>query len=220
MKILIISSGRSGSTALYNALVNNLDNSLGIFEPFNPVSNNFIKNINKLNVYFKLVDKGNIKNLIEKHLIFDVIDGYYSRLVYDKTGLLNPFEFNYNIINKFYIKYMKNFDKVIILKRNNIEELAHSWYYARKNNVFFEPYQSEDIKDKDFLKTQYFLSEKYNSTLINLSISTKLPVISYEDLFSGDKDYIKYFLKIYNIKINDFENFYSHLNPSNRYKQN
>jgi hypothetical protein len=219
MKILIISSGRSGSTTLYNALVDNLNNSIGVFEPLNPTSRDYTKNINKLKAYPKLVDKNNFENLIEKHLIFDIVNGHYSRLIYNKVQFLDPLEFNYNIVNKFYIKYIKNYDKVILLKRNNIDELAHSWYYARKNDVYFQPYQFKNIEDKDFLKTQYFLSKQYNSTLTNLNILTKLPIILYEDLFSGDKNYIKYFLKIYNIKVNNFESFCNYFNPKYRYKQ-
>ena len=219
MKILIISSGRAGSSTLQNALANHLDDSISVFEPTNPIAKNYVKDIKDLHKYTELVDGKKIKNLVEKHLVGGIVNGYYSLLIYNKIGHIDHCKFNFNTSNKFYLNYIKYFDKVILLKRNNIDELAHSWYHSLKTNKFHESYTLKEINDKKFLEKQYTLVKKYNDALTNLSNLTKLPIILYEDLFSGDENYIKSFLKIYDIKVNNFKNFCECLNPKHRYRQ-
>ena len=221
MKILILSSGRSGSTALYNALSKNLNKSLSIFEPFNPDSKDYITNIKNANKYCKLLDKKvNFNNLIEKHLVFDIFSGYYSYLIYNKPDSLNTSEVNLNLAIKFYTKHIKNFDKVIILIRNNIQEMAESWYQAGQTNKFFSKYNFNSEVNQDLLNQYIQQSILQNQSLLNLSNILKIPFISYENLFSGNPDYIKFFLNLYQIPISNFDNFYSYFDPKNRLRQN
>lgn len=195
MKILIIAHHRSGSTVLMRSLFHGIKNSIEICEPFKN------KNPNTISNHIAFLNNST-NNVIEKHLITQPTKNY-----------------NDNIL--FFKEYMLNFNKVIILLRNNQIETAKSQYYLVKHMAegvsVHSPYT---IKENLDLSQDLTSVKNYHKSLYNLSSITKIPITFYEDLYSGNKEYINYFLKTQDIQINNFNLFCEYLNPKNRYRQN
>ena len=198
MKILILGHHRSGSTSLYNAFHQSINNCKGVFEPFR--GNNkrdYIKSHNK-------EIKNNSSNLVVKSLITD--------------PFLNEYE---NIT--FYKKYIKSFDKVIILLRKDIksaaESLKHIFPFLQNQNYnqIHKPYKYNPSQS---IESEYFALTLDHRMINTVSKITKLPILYYEDIFSGNLSYLENMLKIYGIKVNNFKLFCEILNPKNRYRQN
>lgn len=202
MKILILSSGRAGSTSLYQGLVKGINNSLGCWEVFVNHPPYYINDKNSLRLHINNINnQSKHKVIIEKNLIFQPYTLYPSYTV------------------NFYKNYIKNFDQVILLIRNNVQDLAESLAYSRHNDKWHFPYTNNFNFSKDFLEKQCNFALHYNYLLKNLAYLTNLPLIKYENLFSGNKEYIKNFLKNYNIKMDNINDLYEALNPKNRYRQ-
>lgn len=198
MKILILGHHRSGSTSLYNAFHQSINNCEGVFEPFR--GNNkrgYIKFHNK-----KI--KNNSSNLVVKSLITD--------------PFLNEYE---NIT--FYKKYIKSFNKVIILLRKDTkstaESLNHIFPFLQNQNYdqIHKPYKYNPLQS---IESEYFAVTLDHRILNTISKITKLPILYYEDIFSGNLSYLENMLKVYDIKVNNFKLFCEILNPENRYRQN
>ena len=169
MKIQILSSGRSGSTSLLTGIVKSMSNSKLIFEPFNPIldwyvdpSQNLLQHINELN------NLNQDYNIIEKNLIFFPKDLFPKSIV------------------SFYLDYIQNFDKVILLLRKNINQVAESFFYARHTNKWHEKYFPTEKILKNVDKEGLNEAKTYNNLLLEISKKSKNKIYYYEDLFSGN----------------------------------
>lgn len=202
MKILILSSGRAGSTSLYKGLKKGINSSKGYFEVFAPSYPTYIS------------DSGSLKKHIKK-----LNKTFSDRVVIEKNLVFQPEPLFPDSSVKFYCNYLTNFDKVILLVRKDVEEIGKSFAQARLNKTWHKKYTLNNKLPKDLISNQINLAKQYNNVLFQISKQTKIPITYYNDLFSNNKDYINDFLKIYNIKVDNIDVLYKALNPNNRYRQ-
>ena len=212
MKIGIFCTGRCGSTSLYHGLINSFldkEKYRAYFEP------NFggPRNEEELKMNLPLYN-------------IDVDFSYPYILTKDLVNIIPgmiPYRYSLNFkvlvedISDFYINYSKNFDVVILLMRQNELAVAQSWE-AHKNFSHWDPW-TFDTKDMDAVYPIKRLDQvrNVNTILYYIAKSLKKEIIYYEDLFSGNKDYISNFIQKYNLPIENFELFYSYLNPNAKY---
>lgn len=213
MKILIISIPRSGSTSLFSSLYQNLKNYRGFCEPFNPKEEGF----GDLKSQYSL----NYNNLLVKVLPWDLLYNSTSSFTFIgelfKRNTLSINEIKPYIISQL-IEYSSNFNQIILLSRKNIQKAAESTaHFAVKGGNFHTPYSYTPQKCiPEFVNLQ-----RHNVDIINkLSQSIKVPITYYEDLYSGNKAYIKDFLNKNNIAINNFDVFTEYLHPKYKYRTN
>tara|TARA_R110000822_G_scaffold70814_3_gene171083 strand:- start:6 stop:593 length:588 start_codon:yes stop_codon:yes gene_type:complete len=195
MKILIIAHHRSGSTTLMYGLSQCIKNSISIFEPFTNNKILFLKD--------HLSNLNNSKTtIIEKHLI------------------RSPYEdLKRNV--EFFKEYMLNFDKVIILARKDQIETSKSHnYLVKQQSKGLSVHLSYVLEENLDINKDLIIIKNYQKNLYKFASITKLPIIYYEDLYSGNKNYIEDFLKFYGIHVDNFNLFCEYLNPKNRYRQN
>jgi len=202
MKILILSSGRAGSTSLYKGLKNSINASKGYFEVFAPSYPTYIPDSGSLKKHIKKLNKTHSNRVvIEKNLVFQ------------PTPL-----FPDNSI-KFYCEYLNNFNKVILLVREDVNEIGKSFAYARLNETWHKKYTLNNKLPLDLVNDQINLAKQYNNIIFQIAEQTKIPITYYKNLFSGNQNYINDFLKVYDIKVDNIDILYKALNPSNRYRQ-
>jgi len=215
MKILIISTPRSGSTNLFNGLYKSMSFYRGFCEPFNPSSESLGDN----NLNYSLA----YNNVLVKILVWDlVVHGYYknyyeliSRMFYKKNFNINNLK---EIVYNSLVEYIKNFDKVILLTRKNKKEAIksmshamatgnyHSKYNYSKNNITFPLFGENIIYHLD-------------NILHQISKNLNFPLNYYEDIFSGNLQCIDTFVTENNLYL-DNKILYQFLDTKNRYKQN
>ena len=212
MKTLIISPPRSGSTSLFLGLHKSIKGCKGFCEPFNPINEPF----GDLKSEYSL----DYNNLLVKLLPWDLLYSHplplrFIDLVFTKNFV--SFDILLPYILEGLVKYSSNFDKVILLRRKNEIESAKSTTHASSNGYHI-PYSYDSTK-YDYSKDLNFVVNN-NNIIKNLSSILNIPITYYEDLFIGNKNNIKNFIDINQLPISNFENFYSYLDPKNRYRQN
>lgn len=140
-------------------------------------------------------------------------------LIYTKNTLVKTLV--EQTTNEFLLQYKEKFDKVILLSRKNLFKATESLAHSFQSEDFHKPYKfsSKDI-DKKWIKYSENYIKKAYIQLLKFSSLTKIPITYYEDLYSGNKEFVKNFLKIYNIQIQNFDVMYECLNPKNKYRKN
>lgn len=196
MKILIISPPRCGSTSLLNniCLLNKYER---IFEPYiNEISNRVYENEYPL--------------LLPQNCVVKMI----SYQVPKKYG--NPSDF-FNFIVSIY----KEYDKIILLNRKNIEEHFESFVNLRirldkKLNVYV-PWFKEDIEEKII---QYNIEDfkPYRNIIDEISNELNIPIVYYEDLYGEDRTKSLKIIKSWNLGI-DNNKLNELLHPKFKYKK-
>ena len=202
MKILIISSARSGSTSLFKAFQNTLPNHIGFCEPFNNASDPPPTNPYHLNY----------KNLIVKFLSNQVPINCY--------GFFNKGAVYKESINFFIKNIIPNFEKVVLLTRLDDYKSIESFNFSAKHQKWHDPYkpQTKILPEDIPVLLDHLMHSK--SIIYGLSNILNIPITYYEDLFTGNKDNIYKFLTKNQIEVSNFEKFYSYLDPKKRYRQN
>jgi hypothetical protein len=202
MKIGILCTGRCGSTSLYEGIKESIckkDDYQFYFE--NNKGGNLI-NGKRQSINF--IDK----NILAKDLITSMPCDFWHTLSIKKL---------INNLSNFYINYAQNFDIIILLMRQNELHATQSWNATKHNNYFNKwTLNSQDmdlvypIEDLDYVRNM-------NDVMYNIAKQLKKPIIYYEDLFSGSKEFILNFIKEYNLPIENFDILYSHLDPKSKY---
>jgi GTPase SAR1 family protein len=168
MKILIVGVPRSGTTSLLNSICN--FNYLRIGEPYNYSLGTFYK--------FPLVELEKYKRVCVKSIILESPDNFKGSL------------------NLFYLKWIDNFDRVILLDRLNEEEHLKSfinlYYRVHKNQSAWVNWRYSEIPNnfiEEFKKSKQF-SDFYHAKLElqRLSYTANIPITYYEDLYGLDRD--------------------------------
>jgi hypothetical protein len=201
MKIQILGPPRSGTTCLYEALRDNINYSMGIFEPINPTWRYKVPISNYLEPEIKIhldIVNNHQTNLIEKNVILDINS---------KDEL--------NLCLNFYKNYLKSFDKVVLLYRKNIDDQALSTKVSMLTKNWHSPYKDIEVDYKELLPMLKFKNE----LIINLSKELKIPIFFYEDLYSNNIDYLNKFLNYHNIELTNPGAFYAKMNTKNKLKQ-
>lgn len=205
MKTLIISSGRAGSTSLQMGLHASIKGSTICFEPFSDRYEPFINNKDLYNEHLLELIKIT-EPLIVKSLIFQPSHNHTEFI--DKTP---------NFYIDFYLNYMTYFDKHILLMRKDQVKTSESLAFSITNDKWHEPYTYSLNKDTTPELNKVKL---YNSILEKISTKTNIPITYYEDLFTGDKSKIDYFLNQNEITLNNYEALYDHLDPKYKLRKN
>ena len=214
MKILIISSPRSGSTTLFNALYKCLSNYKGFCEPFNAgdesLGNSYKEySLNYSNLIVKVLPWDLlISNRLE---YFEIIDQFFQTNTYSLDIVKSKALLNLK-------NYSSNFDQIILLTRKNKISQAQSYTFASTTHLYHTTYEyNQDFQD---LTRGFTFIQNHDDILFSLSQKLNLSITYYEDLFQGNKSNIKNFLNQNNIQLNNENVFYEYLNPKNRYRQN
>ena len=231
MKILILSSGRAGSTSLAKAFYEGFDNAFYISEIFYSLEKPFVSNNLELQNHLKKIS--NIKNthVICKDLIHDPLvnndlkfNKFFENIpISNGVGLPSLKYISYKFLVEYFLKYIQNFDRIVLLYRKDIKKCAESWAYIKKYGFKYQNHVKNVGKYKYdnslSIKDEVKDLKKYNKALNEISKKIKIPLTSYEDLFSGNLNYLQYFLDIHQIEIEDFSQFNYWLNPKNRHRQ-
>lgn len=196
MKVLIIAHMRSGSTNLTQSLSKILDVK-SFIDPFNRAMYN-VGGIFDANRDI-LPDEGDVIN------IDCVVKTMPGQIPYTNS---TPLEF--------YKKYYKLFDKTIILKRKNKQDVLESAAAANQTGLWHIEWKyTNDIIITDGLRE---LVDFENNHIDILSHELQLPITYYEDIYSGDKT--TFDKSMNNIGLIDYSNeLFKYCNPKKRYRK-
>jgi len=194
MKILIVATPRSGSTSLLRAISTELK-LIRYGEPWNT------------GIRLK---KGVIKYPIEEK------DSYVVKCICDQF----PPSLDTNPID-FFTEYIKEFDKVILLSRQDKRAAYESFMYSdlnRESYYWHKPYfiESTEGYENYKVKTEYFY--KLYELIELISIRSNKPIYWYEDIYSGDKDKVIKVLTELGLE-EYYDNFQPYIDPKFRYRQ-
>jgi len=202
-RLLILSSGRAGSTSLLNALYYSLNDSTRYFEALDDkvgISNNTLK----FNSHLFEIRNPRTPFYLEKNLV--------------SSPSFHPYEIRLELYNS-YITY---FDQVILLARKDIKKTIESFVFATTQEIWHDKYNFKDYKniDKKSWDDEYSKVIESNQLIESLSNKNNIPITYYEDLFFNGKGFQKKFLENNNIRNLDYPDiFYRTMNPNQKYRQ-
>lgn len=197
MKIIIITTGRTGSTNLLNSLINQT-NFLGLDEPF---IKNDLKNKNKK---IELINKN--KNIIVKHIISHNInidniflEKFDSKVILLRKNIKKHVE---SIIFSKYQDYLYDNNK-ILKKRHHLK-----YNFSEVPSDFVQKFEKE--------LTEWTI--KNNEVLLNLSQIYNIPIIYYEDIYSENiENNYRNLKKVFPFITLDIKKYF---NPKKKYRIN
>jgi|TARA_A100001391_G_scaffold11286_1_gene6719 hypothetical protein len=192
MKILLIANARTGSTVLYKAL----SDILGLKRYGEPFNYGMRKKANTLIRKYPFPLQHNcIVKTLTRHI---------------------PEEFKSDEIN-FYDEWKRDFDKVILLARENLQDIYESQDFFRHiKQHWHQKYKYET--PYTFRRELYkFINDSYDY-IKWYSKKSHIPITWYEDLYSGDKEKIKKCIDNWEIDIS-VDDLYNYVNPEKRYRQ-
>jgi hypothetical protein len=202
MKILIISTARSGSTSLFKSFTNVFPYCVGFNEPFN--SETLPTSTSPYHLEYD--------NMVVKFLSNQIPSICYNLFHRDTI---------YEYALEFFIKeVIPKFQKVILLTRLDDYKSIESFYFSSQTQNWhglYKPYNKIPPQQIPLLLDHHIFSK---SIIYGLSNILNIPITYYEDLFMGNKNKIKNFLTQSKIEVPNFEKFYSYLDPSKKYRQN
>ena len=185
MKVLIIGTWRSGTTSLSRAIES--QGFKTFLEPFNTGlfnGRNHLYPIKKINSY---------KNVLVKTLSSHL----------PKNSKLN--------IVEFYVKFIKEFDFILLLDRKDLNEhkesfLHMNWRLDSKESVM-QQWDETTVPMKyrqKFKETnRYYELEMQKIILKIISKSTNIPITYYEQLYSNDREQSLNIIKSWNLNLDN-----------------
>ncbi len=189
MKILLLYTPRCGSTSI-------------------------LKYFSKIRSEYKCFNEPWFDWMINKVYNGEVLD--YDKIILEDNIFIKS---SYRTLPVEIYRIIKDFDKVIILLRKNMNEQIESSVLAHKEESFMNTskrkYLVENITDSEY----NYMKDRYvflNYTLNELSIKYNIPKFYYEDLYY--EDFTPLFKEL-NIKYNE-EYFKEFLDISKRYREN
>lgn len=202
MKILIVSTARSGSTSLLKSFSNSFSHCLEFDEPLNsgtPKTHNYPFHLE-------------YNNMIVKFLSNQIPSNCYNFLDKDKIYIKALKFFTEEVIPKF--------QKIILLTRLDDYKAIESYYFASSTQNWHSHYSLKTKIPYEIIPNllNHFIFTK--SIIYGLSNTLNIPITYYEDLFNGNKIKVKEFLNLNQLDIPNFNQFYSYLDPRKKYRQN
>lgn len=192
MKILIIATPRSGSTALTNALAKLLK-CRKYHEPYNYMH----PSLASQRYPEELPDPVVVKTIfiqLPKHL---------------EKGITNSINF--------YQKEIKKFDRVILLSRKDIKAAYESFNYRAKSDPLGSWHSPYSYIETEFDKKLFNDYLKWTSSLIKFGEDNNLDVTWYEDLYSNNIEILQGIVD--NLKLGfNAEQFQTELNYTPKYR--
>ena len=188
MKVLIISLPRTGSTTLMKAL--------GSIFNLETVNEPFYKDSPKLQTY-PLEQKD---NFIEKSHINH------------KPSNTSKSSFD------FFCDYYKEFDKVILLGRKDLDAMTESFIHGRDTGNFHNPYTIPKSKKFKNFKEHRQSAEYWVDTVLKFSQKNNIPITWYEDLYSGNKNLVLDTIKLWNLRL-EYKYLKEFIDPIKKYRK-
>lgn len=191
MKILIIGAPRCGTTTLTKSLSEIL-NLESIIEPWNGMYNT-----NMENLYTHTFGNDIVLKTIAEHVPQDVND-----------------------FDGFIKKFIKEFDKVIILSRRDreacLESFAYQWVYDGRDPYFWHEHYVFDNR----LEIDPFRDDvnHYLNKIEEISNYLDIPITWYEDLYSGDEKIVESIIKSWDLNI-ETTDLLKYVSPLKRYRR-
>jgi hypothetical protein len=190
VNILVISLPRTGSTVLSKSISSYYNIPLYL-EPFNDTIENQVS-------YDSLINK---KNKVVKTMIHHRPNG---------------------ILHDFMDEFCFSFDKVILLSRRKLNDACLSWNYniinKKLSNQWHEKYHIENESEYTNHQTNSFF-ERISKKLNEISDRIEIPIVYYEDLYSGNEILVKKTLSIMLDNSNIYEYIKDIIHPSKKYRQ-
>lgn len=190
MKILILASGKCGSSALLSALSEEYEVE-PISEPFNyDLQRQVLQKLQEEGrTYYEYADKTPHINLLphqpRENIVVKCIPGIGQ---YPTHSELLSRGVNKANMTKFFVDFSKKFDKLIILSADNKAKQLFSILHAHKHNTWGGPYEVKPFdlipKDLRYFKDFFDIQDILNK----ISKHFNVEITSYEKLFNEDKE--------------------------------
>lgn len=116
---------------------------------------------------------------------------------------------------EFNVELSTYFDKVILLTRKDINEMALSYAMAYERSLWHSEYV---VRKTDNLDLNIPMHTKFRNMLYEIAKKLDLPITWYEELYSGDKVKFTNEVSKWNLDIN-IDSFFNYFNPKNRYRK-
>ena len=116
---------------------------------------------------------------------------------------------------EFNVELSTYFDKVILLTRKDINEMALSYAKACERSLWHSEYV---IRETDNLDLNIPMHTQARNMLYEIAEKLDLPITWYEELYSGDKFKFTNEVNKWNLDIN-IDSFFNHFDPKNRYRK-
>lgn len=216
-KLLVLSPGRTGSSRLMGALCERYGLE-GISEPFNWERRFQNMKVDKLSFeervkYWRNIPDRKVVKCLSHYTQFpnDIAD---SRMGKDPIGFYNDVYLASDAYNKklnFYLEYMKEFDRTILLSRKDFADCFRSHllgqYYKTASSDYKWDYSSyyED-RDIPFNKdSQHILNLCLESFRLVEEVSRQkgIPLVYYENLYADEETFLKT-NKEFNLGLEDY----------------
>ena len=209
MRVLIIATGRTGSTNLMFGLAEGLGCNY-IAEPWNLDLAHRVKPENHEIDYNNLPEDVVVKVIVnvKQYLGFYM---YWTTCPYDCSGL-DWLDNDSEAV--FWYRFAQKFDKVIILDRYDTHAKVVSAVHAQHYNNWHEEYKYNEKLLPSSLKELYIKEEVSTELLKLLSRKLEVDITYYEEIFNNKQQESYFGLPIDSEKL--FENF---LKNKHRYKQ-
>ena len=216
-KLLVLSPGRTGSSKLMGALCTRY-NLGGISEPFNWERRHENMKVDgfsfaeRVTHWRNIPDKKVVKclshytqfpNKMADSRMGQDPEGFYNEVYLKRNGFQEKLDF--------YLKYMKEFDRTILLSRQDFADCFRSHllgqYYRTASSKYEWSYSSyyED-RDVPFNKdAQWVLNLALDSFRLveEVSRQTGIPIVYYEDLYTDEERFLKTNKK-FNLGLEDY----------------
>tara|TARA_B100000925_G_C21961804_1_gene453728 strand:- start:322 stop:957 length:636 start_codon:yes stop_codon:yes gene_type:complete len=203
MKVLIISTGRTGSSSLIKVLCRCLEYDES-FEPYNPI------------FHVKWPDNAMYKSTRNPH---EWPRQFQDNLVCKSIINHRPRDYQKSAYF-FHTQLSKQFDKFIIMDRYNIDDQVKSVSYAlneidKEGYNWHHPYISDDTIEINKDARKVLLKSKYD--IKRLSDRLNVPISFYEDIFGKDETKLKQLFQMWDLPNLDFQTFKSSLDKTQKY---
>lgn len=199
MKVLILGTARSGTTSLAKAFSE--QGYYTLIEPYNLVYTN--------------------------HYSYPLEELSYSKLCVKSIGVQKPKNILLSEIIEWQLKFIQDFDKLILLDRRNesehMESFIHLHWRLKNKESVMQNWTSDIIpnwyKEKYKLKFEYDLKEMKDH-IEKISELTNTDITYYEDLYSDDRVKAFDIINKWSIKHIDPFELLEYLDPSKKLKKN
>lgn len=190
MKILILASGKCGSSALLTAIADEY-NVEAIYEPFNyDLQREVLADLQASgSTYFDYSDNtphiNFDPNSPRENIAVKCIPAYRQ---FPSWVHILPLKINKANMTKFFVDLTKKFDKVILLSRENKAKQLFSVMHAHKYNTWGGSYKVKPftLEESDIEQIEDFFN--IQDILNKISKHLNIEIISYEKLFNEDKE--------------------------------
>jgi len=227
MNIFILASPRTGSTKLLEA-ISKAYNLKPNHEPFNYDVNPDFERLYR----FKYAPEKVKDNEVFKCLSWfnHWPKQFKNKLIIEEEENIQKNEYlSHNYLQtqtNFFLNYVKNFDRIILLLRKNVADQIKSkliadytWHHTLtpKIDVFHKTYKDIDIKYNQCCVTNTNLLLHSIEVIKNISKHLNLPILYYEDLYTSKETFIK---TCNNFELSLLNSVYDQfINPELRYRK-